>query len=249
MARTIKSYRPCMAGFVLIDDPRTWPDELATLVVDVASRTAHREFASDLHVSENDEELLEAALRDRPVRLFHCTRLLDHERDDVLIRGLLPATDELRAQKLQAAAGKGHLNPELLAMLEQHNVLNRQRPNRENLICAVSTRAGLDDEFGVAPLMELWGGELVNMDVPRDRQPPLRELGTPSIVVLDVPARFHPMWGWAPPAANLLVGTVFEIEDLGGNVHIRTGGHATPVAAVWQPGHLEYDEHPALPQR
>lgn len=237
-----------MAEFILLDDPRTWPDELATLVSDVASRTDHSEFAGDLAVRETDENLIEAVLRDLPVRLFHCTRLLDHERNDVLARGLLPATDELRARKLQAAAEEGHLSHELLAMLERHNVLDRQRPNRENLICAVTTRAGLDDDFGVAPLMELWGGELVNMDVPRDERRPLRDLGTPSIVALDVPARFHPAWGWAPAAAKLLVGTVFEIEDLGGNVHIRTGGHATPVAAVWQPGHPEYDKHPALPQ-
>lgn len=97
--------------------------------------------------------------------------------------------------------------------------------------------------------MELWGGELVNMDVPRDQQRPLRELGTPSVVVLEPTARFHPEWGWAPAAAKLLVGAVTGVEDLGGGIHMQTGGEAMPVAAVSQPGHPEYDAHPTLPQQ
>lgn len=238
-----------MAEFMLIDDARTWPPAIATVVTDVASRTTRREFASDLRISDADEHVIEAVLLDQPVRLFHCTRLLDHERDGILEHGLLPATDELRARKLQAAADGGHLAPDLHQTLQKHNVLNRQRPNRENLICAVSTRAGLDDEYGLDWLMGLWGGELVNMDVPREQQKPLRELGTPSVVVFDAPARFHPEWGWSPAAAMLLVGTVHGVEDLGGGIHIQTAGEAAPVTAVWQPGHPEYHAHLTLPQQ
>lgn len=103
---------PPVAEFILIDDPRTWPNDIATAVADVASRTPPCEFASDLQISEADEGVIQAALLDRPVRVFHCTRLLEHERHEIIEHGLLPATDELRAWKLHAAANAGHLHGE-----------------------------------------------------------------------------------------------------------------------------------------
>jgi len=232
---------------VLLDVPDSWPTTTAEAVAAVGRRlrgtTRH---VTDLRVSEAEDAAVAASLEGHLVRVYHCTRLLDAERDDILRNGLRPASDTLAHDRLEMALAGGHLDGRQARDLYARRALARQRNSREHRICAVSTRASLNAESGLHHLLGTWGGELLYFDSLKQHRQVLQSLGRPSVVVLDLPADL-PNTGWYPYMAKVLTAVALDFPDVEGEVNATVTQERWPVVDIWQPGHAEYSKHPHLP--
>lgn len=162
----------------------------------------------------------------------------------------MPASDDLVDRKLSDAARLGYLTAHEAEALRESHMLRPergQRHGRGGRICALTTRATLRQYHGLWRLFEHWGGELVYFDQPAPEMLRLRDMGTPSIVVIDLQLAEPPSWSWHPPIERLLVGAILELGEVRGEINQRVHG-TWPVAAVWQPGHPEYDLQEWLPK-
>jgi hypothetical protein len=208
------------------------------------------DYVADLDVPDENAHAIRDALIGSTWRLYHCTRLLDHERDAVLATGLAPASTELVTRKLADAVTHGYLTSEEVESLYSLQALRsgRGRRSREGRICAVTTRENLEAYSGLFHFFEEWGGELVGMDQPKPVVIRLRQLGAPSVVVVDLTLDSPPARGWHPAFERLLIGRFLGMSEVrGGTNQLVTG--TWPVTEIWQPGHPEYDRHERLPQQ
>ncbi|MFE3109073.1 hypothetical protein ACFXKJ_19450 [Kitasatospora indigofera] len=207
-----------------IDAPGTWPTAVADLIAELAPGVRdHLDSASDLHNEAPDlaefdgqvRELLAGCL----VRTYHATRLLDHEIEDVRIRGLRILTDSSLTERADRALKAGVVTEDEHAALLESTALNYENPRnarqRIGELSVVTSRQPLAQGWPVR-LLRNWGGEVrqfgpVWEGVDYEH---LRRLGRPSLVVAGIDV--------ATPAA---VGTgrklVFDFIgshlDLGGN--------------------------------
>ena len=222
----------------LVDEVGSWPDHVRDLIAVVAEPLADStDYVQDLHVPDDDVAAIHAALVGTRWRLYHCTRLLDHERDNILTNGLAPATEVLLDDKLTQAVEHGHLSPGDAEVLRESHMLRPgggQRQGRQGRICALTTRASFADYHGLWRLFEHWGGELIYFDQPDPMLERLRSLGTPSIVVVDLTLITPPSRGWYPPIERLLVGAHLGMDQVHGETNQPVNGF-WPVNAVWQP--------------
>lgn len=97
------------------------------------------------------------------------------------------------------------------------------------------------------PLLTMWGGEAVYMYAEPEAVPRLRGLGSPSIVVVDLPlsaAECH----MYPGLSTALGAHLARLPGLGSSMHYMADVPASAVVYVWQPGRTEYDRFPDLPR-
>jgi hypothetical protein len=234
-----------------LEDPGTWPSRITEVVGPIAEDLGgSTSEVLDLDVDGTATALIHAALQGTRWRVYHCTRLLAHERDDLLRRGLAPTTQELLERKLRAAVEHGYLPETEADAIRAASILTssrHQRRAREGRVCALTTRDSLADYHGLWRFFENWGGELVHFSQPDQSSRRLQRLGVPSIVVLDVLLDAPPTSGWYPPMERLLVASFLEMGGLRGETNQRPSS-AWPVKDVWQPGHPDYDEQAWLPR-
>ena len=231
--------------------PARWPSELRQAARDGANRLrGTTSYTLDLAVPMDLATTIQQILDRYRLRAFHCTRLLDWEVTDIRRSGLRVASDSLINDRLDAAVAAGVLRPEEATLLEASNVLAHQRPNREHLLSACTTRRTLDEEAdGLRLLLTHWGGEIIYFwQQDSDLLAQLETIGRPAIVVvlLDTdPDRNL----WSPDLANLVIGRHLGLSDACGQVSYRgERGRRTPVEAVWLPGDFDYDRHTRLPR-
>jgi hypothetical protein len=101
-----------------------------------------------------------ALFDDEKVLVYHCTRLLPHERDWIKAEGLLPLTAGLVERRIRAALAGGYLSGAEHHELLRLNVFARsEQDGRENQICVVAGRESFDDPYsGWESLLATWGG-------------------------------------------------------------------------------------------
>lgn len=233
----------------MIDTVESWPDGLADLVADVAAGLPEvTDSVLDLPVNEWDAQRIAEAAVGTHWRLYHCTRLLPHEREVLLADGLHPASEGLLDRKLGDAVTHGYLTDGEAEVLRESHMLRADRGQRarEGHVCALTTRESLRDLHGLRWLFGHWGGELIYFDQPEEQLTRLKSLGAPAIVVVDLPLVAPPNRYWYPPFANLLVGRVLGLPEVRGETNQAVLG-AWPVSEVWQPGDPEYDAQGWLP--
>lgn len=98
-----------MSG-VDVDWPQTWPPDVAQAVAEHAERLrGTSEYAGDLDLSYDDEDQFLTLVAGRPLRMYHCTRLLDVEVQAVRNEGLRLLNRELMADKIHHAVAAGAL--------------------------------------------------------------------------------------------------------------------------------------------
>lgn len=235
----------------LVEDPRTWPPQVADVLAPIAERLeGSANAALDLHVDDSAVSHIHAALQGTCWRVYHCTRLLPQERDDVLRWGLAPASDGLLEAKLMAAVKYGYLLEAEAAAIQASSMLapnRRQRHARAGRICALTTSDSLADYHGLWRFLETWGGEIVHFGQSEGVASRLQGLGVPSVVVVDLPLDAPPTVGWYPPMERLLVASLLGMGGLRGETNQRSAS-AWPVTEIWQPGHPDYDERSWLPR-
>ncbi|MFD0360081.1 hypothetical protein ACFQZZ_01290 [Nocardia sp. GCM10030253] len=228
---------------VNLDDPESWPPELRQLATLGARHPGcQTRFTSDLRPPEELSRAIELILAEHGVVVYHCTRLMESEVDDIRVNGLRATSQELLADKVAAALQAGLLTDAQVERILTTGVLSAvdQRAARTNEICTVAnlhTIEAVGD--GLEPYLQNWGGEITYFwqqtreDLELEKT--LREIGRPTLIALHHrPSEHH---RYFPELAKIVIGRWREHEDYGGEVHLRVPENArVPVLNLWQPG-------------
>lgn len=240
------------AGGIDVDRPSTWPPEVASAVHEHAERLrGTAEYAGDLDVSYDDEGEFLTLLAGRPLRMYHCTRLLDEEVELVRRHGLRMLTRELMAEKIRLAVDVGAVTAaEREGLARAHVFATGEQGGREERVCLLLSAGPLDDDpHGVRPLMRTWGGEALSMSSRAgDWRTRLQDLGQPTVVVVETPIDPAVRHSIYPGVLKTFVGAALGL-DTGADVHYRAHVPADAVVGIWRPGHASYDALRALPPR
>lgn len=238
-----------------VDDSGTWPPDVLTWVDEHAAELrGSTEFTSDLRI--DDEEDLRKLIGGQLVRAYHCTRLLDHERQMILEQGLRRLGSDLVAERIRRAHEVGAISDAEREAFEVGNQFadpawSFRVPITEGQVCLILSRQIFDGSpRGCAPLLSIWGGEAIYFPLEERHRQRLRSLGRPSIVVaaLDFsvePADRHKCY---PSLANCMVGIRLGFNDLGSDVFYRAPVPQENIEAIWHPGDAAYDRHRQLPR-
>jgi hypothetical protein len=241
-----------MQPAIEIDDPKTWALNLCSAVSRAAAKLqGTAAFPGDLRLDPWDLSEIRDALAGVRVLLFHASRLVPHEVDDIHRSGLKRLNAELIEAKVRAALAKGYLTASEAHDLHAHHApLDGSTGHRAGQVCAIASQRQFDDNpHGVLPLLTQWGGEALYWSHQQHSPltPTLERLGTPAIVALEAPA-IRCGDSWFPDLEALLVATALGATDVGADVYLRSDVPAADIRGVWSPGTPEYDVHPFLPR-
>lgn len=233
-----------------IDNPSSWPDHILRDVLAVAARTPGRiRYWDQLDVSHEDGLAFLESISGVPIRTYHCTKLLDHEVDDVRARGLGLLTRDLVVGRIKKAYEAGHLRTDQRdELLRTHVFALTEHRYREQLLWLIISRQTFDtDADGVWRLLRLWGGESIywaHSDRDAALYNHLRAIGRPSIVVTDLVMtpeewRRHNHQG----LLRLFAGRLLGLSRTSGEVGSPRPVPADRIVDIWHPGSPDYDCH------
>lgn len=234
---------------IYVEDASTWPAGLLRAVRSAADDLRGTASACvDLRPGDSHLWLIRDQLTHVRPSVFHATRLLPHELDDIATSGLRLMTRDLVEHKLKAAFDAGALtsaqSEHLLAEIEPLHGPAR----RADQACASATTRGFrEDIHGVWRLLTYWGGEVIYWRHGDDELGVrLRTMGAPAVIELTVPAQRHGD-AWYPALENLLIGAVLGLDDVNADVYLRSAAD-TEVVAIHTPGTAWWDAFPQLPR-
>ena len=245
-----------MTQVVDVDDADTWPAEVTSYADGWAQRLRRRTRAApgDLAVPIEEADDFRRLFQGHLLRAIHCTRLLDHERQWIVERGLRLASTELIEERIQGAFAVGAVTAVERDMLLSGHALaphRRGQGSRKGQVCFIGSRAMLDrDPGGVVPLLSTWGGEVIYMPLLRRDRAPLCSIGRPALVIgaLDVaaepePPRKHHCY---PDLNKLFVAKRLGLT-VGADIFYRSSLPRENVLGIEHPGDPGYDRHRGLP--
>jgi hypothetical protein len=242
------------AAAVDVDDQTTWPVEVRRQVAaDVDQLTDVRDFGQLTGISAVRwrSQLLEG----HTLRVFHATKLLKHELDDLAVVGLRPLTERLVDERLQKAAAAGELSAEMAEALAQISLLRvqDQREIREGMVSVV---AGLKllgfNPDSVTNQLTRWGGEVLNqaLETSDPMSIRLRQIGTPALVIAEVQVSEDAVADDYQLDAlyRAFVGTALGFAGVGAHLQLHLPIPGSQIEAVWTPGTVGYDQYDQLPE-
>lgn len=238
-----------MSDAVDPDDVRTWPPSLRhTLAECVADVDPAETYACDLEGLTMSDEQVTALLGGRPLRAYHATRLLPHEVESVRRDGLRALSPEHVEQRIAGALGSSAITTEEADRLRAGTVYAEgAEDGRADQVCAVLGRIAFGENWqGVSRLLSCWGGEAIYWHANGDTLTMLKSLGSPSIVVLDLPLTAAP-WLMFPGLGKSLAGHLGGLLSCGADVIYKADVPASAIVGIWQPGAPEYDRFTNLP--
>jgi hypothetical protein len=235
-----------------IDVPTTWPSFVSQQVGEWARRLGgSTSFPSDLDISRIDEESFASALRGCSLRAYHCTRLLEHEKQSIAEDGLQRLTRAFLDRRMARALAAGAIQHELAAALSENNALAKPNGARRvgQVCCLLSSYTLRSDVHALGDLMTLWGGEVISKAVPADFRSRLRGIGKPTLVTvalrLSADTNEHLFY---PSLAKAFAAAALGL-DVAGDVLFRADVPGVDIERISQPGDAWYDSFPLLPRQ
>jgi hypothetical protein len=231
------------------DDQRTWPPlVLAWAEARAASLAGSTEFTNDLNsrLIEREDEF-RALFVGTKVLVYHCTRLLEWEAEDIRSGGLAPLTRGLVVRRIDQADARDALGREEAERLRTSDVFTlRNACGREGQVCFVLGREGFEDS-GVQDFFSLWGGEGIYWAHADDADAP--RLGRPAIVAagIDVSDPRRAL-RFGPALSKVFVAPLLGTRDNYADVFLEASVPASDTMAIWQPGDPEYDRFTRSPK-
>jgi hypothetical protein len=242
------------ATVIHVNDPGTWPGALLDHV-EMRAREFEgtAEYTSDLGISPEGEDAFRRLFSGRYIRVFHATRLLDHECEAIRSSGLQRLTLNLVEERIVRAMELGLIAAGVgRKLLENHVFALGRAEFRASQVCFfVPENSLFEDPSGVWRLLSFWGGEAIYW-APADEPETaivLRSIGRPAIVAANIDLGA----GWtthlcAPNLEKLFVGSYLGLERSWSDVLYRADVPGHQIVDVWRPGDAEYDRFPELPQ-
>ena len=235
-----------------VDDQATWPDELRQLAERHAQQLAGSEADSRDGALIGVEDSFRSHLGRPGLLVFHCTRLLDHEREAIRSSGLHRVSEQLTTHRIESAFGSGGLTAAQRKHALVTNIYATGDPTRlyrDGQICFVVGQSIFDEEpHGCVPLLSTWGGEATRGGPSQDGTV---RCGTPTIIAarisMDSGGRAYPMF---PSLGELLVARCLGLayRRQADYFHRTSDVPAADVLDMWQPGDPDYDRHERLPR-
>jgi hypothetical protein len=239
-----------------LDDTGTWPadlwDHVLRRATDLRGTT---QYTSDLEIGLDGDGRFDQIVSEHRLRAYHCTRLLPHEVARIRAEGLRPLDEDLVTSRLDQALHHGAVTEDQHRELTGTTVFRRRNANgRQSQVCAVVGRGPFDDEYsGLWRLLTTWGGEAIydaHGRTPVEHY--LSEVGTPSIVVVDLDLGAPPMGGhrhlFSPDLEKVFIGRILGLRGADSSAHYFASVKAADIVDIWQPGHEEYEMHRGLPE-
>lgn len=237
-----------------VDLPDTWLEEVHNRVAYYARRLEGSSASTlDLDISFDEQEAFREELAGTQVKVYHATRLLDHEVESIRAEGLIPLSADLVRTRIKRAAERGALSQDERDELLAGNLFDAgdNVSNREGQVCFfLSVEVLSHSVSGVWNLMTKWGGEGIYFGSFSDlTETRLKLVGRPSVVVAAVdlsPSQLiHPVY---PGVLKSFVGRLRNHEDYAADVLYKAPVPPVQILDIWQPGHPEYDRFQELPE-
>jgi len=238
-----------------VDQPASWPVELADLVSEMVERVKEEgdliEVAcSDLPLGEYETDVT-ASLDGHLLRAYHATRLLPHEAEAIKKGdGLRVLSNGLVAHRLDEAQENGYITYEERDQLLAAATLGKGRADK---ICFfLPLRQASERAYGFHTLLATWGGEGIywaHAGEDTDLRGRLRALGSPAIVVAQLDLTVAPMELTVYPGlAHVFTGITLGLPDVGASISYFAPVPANFIEDLIQPGHVLYPSHEDIPQ-
>jgi len=123
-------------------------------------------------------------LRERRIRVWHYTRLLDEE-VSAMQRKLEPSTLAGLWQRLDTLRNKGQLTQQEVLIVYDQSPFHEKGVDRSNRVCTTTVPLCSDHHL-VVPLLESWGGESAHFWLSNETvAATLKTIGTPRIVEIE----------------------------------------------------------------
>ena len=170
-----------LSKIVDIDDLVTWPDEVVEFI---ETQSQIFDLGKDSYMSAGNRVL--AGLFDSSfILVYHATRLLPHEIDDIRANGLKILTEELIEKKIREAVHYEYLPKEIGEELRDGSTFKtRAKEKRANQICVVLGKSAFVNKVSsLRPLFGIWGGETINKTIVGLKyRSILTEIGEPAVL-------------------------------------------------------------------
>ncbi len=236
-----------------VDDPGTWPAHVQRFIEPFMARLqGTTEYTSDLAISPEEDDAFQATLSDYWLKVYHGTRLLDHETAAIQGDGLQLAGEDLVSRRIKEAFDSGVINEEERDQLLTGNLFGGGEyvSNREGQVCFFMSRHVFDDEVAsIWRPMATWGGEVIyfGSDISPELESRLRQLGSPSIIVaaIDVSEQGRVFLA-SPGILHSFVGKSLGLVPYDCDIFYRAAVPGTQILNIWQPGDKDFDRHPDL---
>lgn len=240
-----------MSEVLFLDEPDSWPHQVSQQIAELAdTATGPSDFSDDMDCDQDKAASVDRLLGSYSMQVYHASRLLPHEVDYIRRHGMQPTTPRSIERRIDDAYRHGALTEDEYEFVSAHHMHatdeHTRRGRRLDQICFMSSRQTLtDDPEAANPLLKHWGGEVIYYSANLTSYQPLRKMGTPSIIVAQLPIR------------NFPTRMIMHISERLAASHLGIGGSdfslfyehpVTPaqIVDVWQPGMPEYDAYPGL---
>lgn len=217
-----------MTSIVLLDDVKTWPSGFRALVEATAA-----ESDEEVWLSAASECLAQHSLMHHRVRVYHCTRLTPREIADVTSGGLKPLSVEFTQERIRSAVLDGHLTEDEGRIYDQTKLPREE--NRAGRVWLFTDPSCLTDAHRIGNLVDVWGGEGINMMLssgsPLFKR--LERVGIPTVIIAAIDLDRH--CEYASP--GLLTAAVRHFRGERGGTEIMS-------RSTVEPEYIESIEHP-----
>ena len=236
------------AMVVDVDDPSTWPPAVLKRVQTMFDKLrGSSEFANELNVPSCEEDEFRSLLSGHFIRVYHATRLLDHEISMIRTQGLRPLSAKPVDERIDAAFDHSCISEEERGQLHASHVYAiGEEEGRDGKCCFIfpaSTMA--EHSSGINPLLAEWGGEAISMfNDTRGIPGRLARLGTPSVVVASIDmSPGLPSLFVHPGTLKMFIGRFLTLDHLGAEAHSQAPVPPHRIEAIRQPGDADYDQY------
>ncbi|MFI6055463.1 hypothetical protein ACIBCO_35925 [Streptomyces violascens] len=234
-----------------IDHSQTWPAPVIDIIDRITAMAPDPPpVFQDLphHIDFTGcDPWLRKSLAGRQLRVFHATRLLKHEVDDIRASGLRPLTEQLIHDRQDQALGLGYITADEHEALREASLFRLPQPKQMALdlserVCFASTRYPLR-AHRLSSQLSNWGGEAQYNSAAWEQieRPQAKTLGRPAVVVALIDGCDPELAHVSTDLVVAFVGARLGLNDAGVTIHHRGRVPGDQIEAILHPGDPEYD--------
>lgn len=188
----------------ILDGISTWPIEIKSTIISnesILRKYLTKESAIDKQAREDVNlridrpsnkykdnwlsllKIIEEKLRFKKIVAFHCTRITEYEREDILKNWLMPLCPDFSIQRLKRIFEEGIISEKTYKIILDQNESNAY--NRKGNVCFFHCLSNFKDELWIYRLLKSRGGEALycNHEYNKEVIDELNKISKPCIVV------------------------------------------------------------------